>query len=82
MRELTKDEIIELDIIWQLIKAGKAPDKEVKGRAIALYNKIAGTRFSQTSSCHGCLGKVFYGLEGLHKEYYNKNKNKPRGWHN
>jgi hypothetical protein len=70
MRELTKDEINELDSVWQLIKSGKAPGQEAKGRAIVLWNKIAGTKFSQTSSCHGCLGKVFYGLEGLHKEYY------------
>lgn len=70
MKELDEDRIKELDIIWQLIKSGKAPGQEAKGRAIVFWNNAAGTKFSQTSSCHGCLGKVFYGIEGLHKEYY------------
>ena len=72
MRELDKDEIVELGSVWQLIKSGKAPDNPTKARAITLWNNIAGTNFKLTSSCQSCLGTVFYGLEQLNKEYHNK----------
>ena len=70
MRELNKDEIKELGTIWLLIKNGRAPSFEAKGRVIMFWNKIAGANFKPNSSCQGCLGTVFYGLEGLYKEYY------------
>lgn len=70
MRELDKDEINELGIIWPLIKNGEANNQEDKGRAINLWNKIAGTNFKSNTSCQGCLGSVFYGLEGLYNEYF------------
>jgi hypothetical protein len=70
MRELNKDEIKELGTIWLSIKTGEAKNKEDKARAIQFWNKIAGTTFSPSSSCQSCLGVVFYGTEGLYKEYY------------
>jgi len=70
MRELNKDEIKELGIIWLLIKNGEANNQDDKSRAVNFWNKVAGTNFSITSSCSSCLGKVFYGTEGLYKEYY------------
>ena len=70
MRELTKDEIKELDIIWQLIKTGRAPGQEEKGRAITFWNKIAGTNYSLKSSCSSCLGAVYYGTEKLYNKYF------------
>ena len=70
MRELTEIEVKEMGTIWLLIKSGKAPNIEVKSMAINFWNKIAGTNFKANSSCQGCLGTVFYGLEGLYKEYY------------
>lgn len=71
LRELTEDEIVELKNIWLLIKSGRAPDKEVKAKAIKFWNNIAGTNYTSTTSCSACLGTVFYGLEGLYKEYFN-----------
>ena len=34
MRELTKEEVLELDSVWLLIKTGRAPDKDAKAKAI------------------------------------------------
>tara|TARA_R110000803_G_C11790401_1_gene297952 strand:+ start:283 stop:507 length:225 start_codon:yes stop_codon:yes gene_type:complete len=70
MRELTKEEVLELDSVWLLIKTGRAPDKDAKAKAINLWNKIAGTNFKANSSCQSCLGTVFYGLGGLYNEYF------------
>jgi hypothetical protein len=70
MRELTEDEIIELDNVWQLIKTGRADSHKTKAIAINFWNKVAGTNFKPNSSCQACLGTVFYGTEGLYKEYY------------
>jgi hypothetical protein len=70
MRALDKDEIKELGIIWPLISNGEANNEDDKSIAIKLWNKIAGTNFKLNTSCRSCLGTVFYGLEGLYKEYY------------
>jgi|TARA_R110000851_G_scaffold140796_1_gene278290 hypothetical protein len=70
MRELNKEEIKELGTIWPLIKNGRAPSLEVKSIVIKFWNKVAGTNFKPNSSCQACLGTVFYGTEGLYKEYF------------
>jgi len=70
MRELDKDEIKELSTIWLSIKTGRAANEQDKAIAINFWNKVAGTNFKGNSSCQACLGTVFYGLEGLYKEYY------------
>jgi hypothetical protein len=70
MRELNKDEIKELGEIWMLIKSGRADNIDDKSKAIKFWNNIAGTNFKLNSSCQSCLGTVFYGLEGLYKEYF------------
>jgi len=72
MRELTKDEIIELKEIWLLIMDGNAKNQDNKNRAIKLWNSLAGTRFTYTTSCSACLGQVYHGLECLYKEYTKK----------
>ena len=71
MRELNKDEIKELGEIWMLIKSGRANNTDDKARAIKFWNSIAATNFKVNTSCQSCLGTVFYGLEGLYKEYFN-----------
>ena len=70
MRELTQIEIKELGEIWLLIKTGRAINAETKARAILFYNSVSGTKYKASTSCSGCLGKVFYGTEALYKEYY------------
>tara|TARA_R110000744_G_scaffold217999_1_gene336730 strand:- start:711 stop:935 length:225 start_codon:yes stop_codon:yes gene_type:complete len=74
MRELTDIEIKELKILWLSIKTGRADTREDKSKAIIFWNSVAGTKFSNNTGCSSCLGAVFYGLEGLYKEYYTNKK--------
>jgi len=70
MRELNKDEVEELGILWPLIMDGHAPNRDIKHRVIKLWNNIANTNFDKDTSCSSCLGKAYYGLQALHKEYF------------
>ena len=70
MIELNKEEIAELDVVWNLINTGRADNKEDKARAILFYNNIFGTRYKGNSNCGACLGAVYRGLQGLYLEYF------------
>ena len=70
MIELNKEEIKELDIVWNLISTGRAANKEDKARAILFYNNIFGTRYKTNSNCGACLGAVYSGLMELYLKYF------------
>ena len=73
MRELTKDEIIEVAIIWNNISSGRADSKQQKEDAVAFWNKVSGSKYRLKTSCGACLSSVYEGVMNLYNKYYNAN---------
>tara|TARA_R110000803_G_C11857029_1_gene306646 strand:- start:381 stop:593 length:213 start_codon:yes stop_codon:yes gene_type:complete len=70
MRELNKEEIESLGIIWNKIKSGTAQNIRDKEEAVLFWNQIAGTKYKKTTSCGSCLSTVYHGLKNLYNELY------------
>lgn len=70
MRELNKEEIKELENIWENIKTGTAKSIEDRINAVVFWNKVSGTKFKKNTSCGACLSSVFNGIKDLYNEFY------------
>jgi|19_taG_2_1085344.scaffolds.fasta_scaffold00376_7 hypothetical protein len=70
MRELTKEEIDEVAIIWNDISSGRASSKNMKQRAVAFWNKVGNKKYKLSTSCGACLSDVYNGIMNLYNKYY------------
>jgi len=70
MRELNKEEVERLGVIWIKIKSGTAKNILDKEEAVLFWNEISGTKYKKTTSCGSCLSAVYNGLKNLYNELY------------
>tara|TARA_R100000655_G_C3000062_1_gene194268 strand:+ start:14539 stop:14766 length:228 start_codon:yes stop_codon:yes gene_type:complete len=70
--ELNTEDLEELKVVWKGINKGRAESKDIKARAINLWNKLGNKRYSTTTGCRICLADVHNSLKALYNKYYNK----------
>ncbi len=72
--DLSKEDIQQVDTIWNNIKTGRAASKQQKEDAVAFWNKVSGKKYKLSTSCGACLSDVFNGIAKLYIKYYEPNK--------
>lgn len=72
--DLSKEDIKQVDTIWNSIKTGRAANKQQKEDAVAFWNKVSGKKYKLSTSCGACLSDVYTGISKLYNKYYELNK--------
>ena len=72
-KDIPKELIAEIIVLWEDLKTGRAKDHDAKSKMITIYNTLHNTNYQTGTNCGSCLAACFNGIKKIYKEYTSNN---------